>query len=420
MHKIKNLLLLVTAFSALLLTGCKKKTDKRLVIWTNNSEFAPFIELYNKNHKQKAILVYKANVADSLPPKSGELQPDIIVGSLLKNSRTKKNFISLDFLFNRKYLSSSTLYKSLLKAGKINYNQYLLPVNFNIPAMIFSNENKNLIKDDYTLSIDELKESAAKFNKQNKKGAWTAIGFAPQSNPNFLYSIAEMKGAGFREDRGNSFTWNKASLNSTLDFIKDWISNVNMSAQIESDFVYKYLSETPDKQVTSGRTLFSYITSDKLFSLNAVQLSKIDFRWLNYNKLIPVEDDMIMMGIARKTKKASLAADFISWFFDVETQHSFIERKFKTNLDTIQFGIAGGFSSVKDVNEHILPVYYPAMLTNIPQPGTFLVTDRKPTTWKEIKKRVVLPYLSEILQNKEGKSIPTMEERYASLKKLGF
>lgn len=417
---LKILLLSVAVLSVFTLAGCKKKPENRLVIWTDNSEFAPFIELYNKDHKQKAVIVYKENIADSLPPEQSELQPDIIVGSLLKNNKVKKNFIALDFLFNRKYLSSNDFYKTLLKYGSVGHHQYLLPVSFNIPAMIFSTENKNLIKNNYTISLEELRESGAAFNKKNKKGNYTAIGFAPQSNSNFIYTTAQLLGANFREDKNKSFNWNKDSVDETIRYLKEWISSENTSPQIESDFVYKYLSETPDKQVTSGRTLFSFVTSDRLFSMSAAQLAKIDFRWLNHNGLIPVEDSMISMGIAKDTKKALLASEFISWFFSTETQHVFIERKMNSNLDTSQFGIAGGFSSLSDVNEHILPVYYPAMLTNIPQAGTFSVSDKKPTTWNKIKYRVIIPYLSDAVQAEDGKNIATMEERYSDLKKLGL
>ena len=244
---LKILLLLAAVLSVFTLSGCKKKPEKRLVIWTDNSEFAPFIEIYNKNHRQKAILVYKENIADNLPPEPGELPPDIIVGALLKNSRIKKNFVALDFLFNRKYLSSNDFYKTLLKYGTFGQHQYLLPVNFNIPAMIFSTENENLIKDNYTISLEELRESGAAFNKKNKKDNYTAIGFAPQSNTNFLYTTAQLLGANFREDKNNSFTWNKDSVDETVRYLKEWISTENTSPQVESDFVYKYLSETPDK-----------------------------------------------------------------------------------------------------------------------------------------------------------------------------
>lgn len=420
MHKIKNSLLLVTAVCGLFFSGCSKKQEKRLVIWTDNSEFAPFIELYNESHKNKAVLVYKANIADSLPPSSHELQPDVIVGSWLKNSQVRKNFAPLDYLFNRKYLSSSSFYTVLLKAGTVRKHQYLLPVNFNIPAMIFSTGNKEFVKDNYTISLENLRTAGAAYNKKNKKGAYTAIGFAPQSSAGFLYTVAKMRGANFKEDRNNSFTWNRENLNGTINFLKEWITTENTSTQVENDFVYKYLSETPDKQVTSGRTLFSYITSDRLFSLNTEQLSKIDFRWLNYNGFIPVEDSMTSMGIAKKTKKAAMASEFISWFFNSSTQHGIIERKFKSNLDTVQFGIAGGFSSIKDVNEHIMPVYYTAMMSNLPQPGTFMTTDRKPTTWDKIKNRVVLPYLTEAVAGTESKKISSMEERYSYLMKLGL
>lgn len=420
MLKTKNSLLLVTAIFSLFLSGCSKKQEKRLVIWTDNSEFAPYIEIFNETHKNKAVLVYKANLADSLPPSSEELQPDIIAGSWLKNSKIRKNFTTLDYLFNRKYLSSSDFYPVLLKNGTVRGHQYLLPVNFNIPAMIFSKENKRLVEDNYTISLDQLRTAGSAFNKKNKKGKFTAIGFAPQSSVEFMYVVAKMKGTNFREDKGNSFTYNRDALNSTLSYLTDWIITENSSTQTESDFVYKYLSVTPDKRVISGRTLFAYITSDKLFSMDAEQLSKIDFRWLNDKGLIPVEDSMLQMGIAKKSKKEALASDFISWFFSSETQHDIIERKFKMNLDTVQFGIAGGFSALKDVNEHILPVYYTEMMTNIPQSGTFITTDRKPSTWDKIKKRVILPYIAETIENIPGKKISSIEERYSDLKKLGM
>lgn len=402
------------------LSGCKQKSEKRLVIWTDNSELAPTIELYNKSHKQKAVLVYKENIAAKLSSPKDDFPPDVIVGTFLKNNKIKKNFISLDFLFNRKYLSSSDFYKTLLQSGTSGYHQYILPVSFNIPAMIFSSENKEFVKNNYTISLEELKEAGAKFNKKNKKDAYTAIGFAPQSNSNFIYTATQLRGANFREDKKNTFTYNKTSIDETIEYLKNWITTANTSPQTESDFVYKYLSETPDKQVTSGRTLFSFVTSDKLFSMSETQLANLDFRWLNNDGLIPIEDSIIYMGIAKTTTRAALAAEFISWFFKSETQHAIIERKFTSNLDTVQFGIAGGFSSLRNVNEHILPVYYPAMLTNIPQAGTFTVSEKKPPKWNEIKNRVILPYLSDAVRSTEMQNAQSMEERFSDLKKLGL
>ena len=92
MHKKKNSLKLVhIIFSIFLVTifsSCSKK-DNRIVIWTSSSEFAPYIELFNSQHKTKAVLVYKDNTANALPPANDELKPDIVLGSYLRNSKTK-------------------------------------------------------------------------------------------------------------------------------------------------------------------------------------------------------------------------------------------------------------------------------------------------------------------------------------------
>ena len=87
---------------AALCTGCSAKQERRIVIWTSSSEFAPYIELYNETHRQKAVLVYKENPAVSMPPENGEQEPDIVIGPWLRNARTKHFFKPADFLFDRK------------------------------------------------------------------------------------------------------------------------------------------------------------------------------------------------------------------------------------------------------------------------------------------------------------------------------
>lgn len=413
------LLGLITSLS-FITTGCSVKNEKRVVIWTGNSEFAPYIELFNKSHKQKAILVYKENPAAALPPSQEEQQPDIIIGSWLRNEKTKSFFKPVDFLFDRKYITSQSFYPMLLKAGSFSHQQYLLPVSFNLPAIIFSSENKEFVEDNYTISLEQLKKAGTQYNEKDKKNNYTKMGFAPQSNDNFLYIIAKMRNANFKESKNSSFSWNKESLSETIDFTKNWINDSNGSPQIENDFVYKYLSETDDKRVLSGRTLFAYTTSDRLFKLTEGQLSKIDFRWLQNDKMIPVEDSMIMLGISKWAKNKSGASQFIKWLFQAETQQALLERSADMNLDTTNFGIADGFSSIKEVNESILPVYYTTLLSNIPQAGSFKVYERKPAKWEKIKHNIIIPYIKESINSDSTKKISTIEERYIEWKKQRF
>lgn len=400
--------------------GCKKQNDGRIVVWTDNSEFAPYLELFNKTHQDKALLVYKENPSYSLPASREEAHPDLVIGSWLVNEHTRHYFEALDYLFERKFISSQEFYKILLQAGKMAGRQYLLPVSFNLPAMIFSTENTEFVEDNYTINLEQVKKSGEAFNKKNANGNFSRMGFAPESNDNFLYLVTKIQGTGYRETKGNSFTWNRDVLKDSIGFLDEWITSINGSSQIERDFVYKYLSTTDDKKVTQGKALFSYTTSDRLFRFPRGQLSLIDYRWLEDQKRIPVEDSMVMMGIPRKAKNHYGAVEFISWFYNVQTQQALLERKFTMNLDINRFGIANGFSSIREVTEHILPVYYTALLSNIPQAENFRVYEKKPLRWEMTKQRVIIPYIKEVLATRGTKKISSIEERYAEWKKQGF
>lgn len=412
--------LFLVLFSEIFCGCAAKNQEKRLVVWTDSRELAPYLEIYNRNHKTKAVLVYKENLAASIPPVRDEQQPDIIIGNWLKTSKVKKIFAPLDFLFERKYISTSFFYRSLLDSGIVNHKHYLLPVSFNLPAIIFSRENSSKAENSYTISLEQLKKAGTEYNRLNKKGAYTAIGFAPQSSKDFLFTVAQMKGADFREEKNGSLQWNQERLQKTISYLNQWITDVNTSPQTESDFVYKYLSVTDDKRVTSGKTLFAYTTSNSLFQMTPEQLSKIDFRWLEYENYIPVEDSIKMLGIYKKSQKQAEAADFIATFYNSDMQREFLERKTKINADNRGFGFFGGFSTIRDVTEHVLPVYYTSLLSNIPEAGTLKVYSRKPVNWERVKERVVIPYIEESVAAVPGKKVQTIQERYAELKKLGY
>lgn len=418
-HKKTHVLLtLAVIFSLYFFAGCKQSEEKRITICTANREFAPYIEFFNETHSQKAILVYRENPAASIASKTDKQNADIIIGSWLKNERTKKYFYPMNFIFRKNILSSSIFYPIFLKNGELSKRQYLLPVSFNLPVIIFSSENSELVPDNYTISFDQIKSAGTTFNKKNKNGAYTRMGFALQSSNDFLYLATKTMGADFAETKSGDFTWNKEFLAETIDYLKEWISSSNGSVQTESDFVYKYLSESDDKRVLSGRTLFAYTTSDRLFQIPKNQLEKIDYRWIQMDGSIPVEDSMIMMGIPRTSKNKAGAVEFISWFFDDETQQALLAHTDSMHLNVTNFGIANGFSSVKEVNDYILPRQYTKLLSNIPQAGQFIIFERKPVHWDEIKQTVIIPYIKDAIKAEDnGRKIITLEERYKEWKK---
>lgn len=417
-NKFKSIILLT--ISMLFLAACKQNSqqDNRVVIWTNCSEFAQYIELFNSIHKDsRAILVYKDNPALSLPPAKDELPPDIVVGSWLRTESTQKNFKSLDYLFDTKNVTSEIFYQQLLEAGKKGHTQYLLPVSFNLPAIIFSNENSTYVTDSYTLSLEQIRKIGAEYNQKNKKEVFTRIGFTPLSNDDFLYLTTKINGVNFREEK-NKITWNPQTLLDTINLLKKWIVTENESAQTEQDFAFKYLFMPNYRQVTSGRTLFSYTTSDDLFKTMKNQDLGIDYRWIIENKTLPIEDSFVMMGIHKKANNQIGATEFIKWFFQSESQRKILERKELMNLETEQFGIAGGFSAVRDVTEHILPVFYTQLLTNLPPAQMFTVPQKLPARWESYKSGVVEPYLKEAITNTSDSTPDIIEFEKEWQKKL--
>ena len=410
----------VLLLCAVFFAGCSLKRETLVTIWTDIPEFTEYGELFNDTHdKKKVILVYKKNPSEAIASKAEKVPPDIVVGPWLRTDKTGRFFRSIDTIFDGGGITQSIFYPQLLDAGKIRQSYYLLPVSFNLPAVIFSRENAAAVEDNYTLSIEQIKEAGAAFNVRQKNGVYTRIGFVPQAGNSFLYFTAKAKGAQFRESK-SSFTWNADKFSDAIAYLKNWSTSVNTSSETERDFTYKYLSMPNFKRVTSGRTLFAYITSDALFSLTPEQSEPLDYRWIYDGNKIPIEDSFVTLGIPKRAKHPNAAYDFIEWFLNAETQRAILERKAKQNLDIHLFGIAGGFSSIREVNEHILPLYKTMLLTNTPPTNMLGIPERLPADWELIKEQIIVPYLRDEVQNTSGVPVADLPSRIANRAKQSY
>ncbi|MBR4790795.1 MAG: extracellular solute-binding protein [Treponema sp.] len=392
--------------------SCREESQERIVIWTSCAEFAQYTELFNSTHPgSNAVIVYKENPAQELPPAKDELPPDIVIGSWLRTDKTHKQFKSLDYLFDRQTISSSMFYTQLLDAGKVRKNQYLLPVSFNLPAVIFADSNSDFITENYTLTLDQIKAAGLSYNEKDKKDSFSRIGFLPSANDDFLYLTTKLYGVDFREEKGQ-ITWSDLRLRNAVSYDRDWINNTNGSAQDEQDFAYKYLFMPDYRQVTSGRTLLAYTTSNKMFGYMKGQELNIDYRWIKGDGFIPIEDSFLMTGIYAKARNEQGATEFISWFFDSENQKAILERKIEMELNNEMFGIADGFSALRDITEHILPIYYNQLLTNLPPAQLLRVPQKLPARWDSYKSVVVEPYLNAAITTDEKVSISDYEAEW--------
>ncbi len=406
-------ILFVLSLTALVYVVYTNDERENIYILTDQPEFAFYAELFNfTQDKYNAVVLYSDDVIEQLSQgKNQDL--DIIVGAWLKNEKTRQSFMQVDYLFDEFKMRRSIFYPQLLELGNIHNRQYLLPVSFNLPTVIFDAEKSSQIQDAAMISLDEIKNIASLENKKNDNDTYSTMGYAPSWNEDFLYVVSKLMDVNYHETK-DVFAWDEKSLSNAIEYLKNWTKEVNTSFEHEEEFEFKHLYNPPYNNVLTGHCFFNYMKTESLLNIPPENLEKIDFRWIQYNNNIQVNDKIINMGIFKETNNKKGAQDFLLWFFREETQREIIEWVLSMNLASDRFGIAGGFSSLKSVNERVLPSFYPFLFGRFPSPENLRVPNILPANWENIKERVIIPYFVKSIKMDEQNDVkPSLEKLLA-------
>ena len=394
------------------LNSCNLGGSNKAVLWTDRPEFAFYAEYFNASQDRYKVEVrYFESPAQKMTV-PGEY-PDIVAAKWLKSASVRTNFKSLDNVLSREQYAS--FYPRLLSMGNFDGRQYLLPVSFNIPAMIFAQDFSHPLSNPFTIEMTEIKERSKEYNTETD-GVFTKMGFSLSSNDEFLFVAAALFGTEFRE--ASPIAWENHALEQSVKWIQQWITEANTSIQMEDDFAYKYFSDPPDKLVNSGRILFIYMNSSGFFTLPEERRTNLDFRWIASEEKIPLDELRVDYGIHKKTKAGKAAEAFTVWFFNAETQKLLLEAAKSKRLQESSFGIAGGFSAMKIVTEQVFPLFYPGLLGHMPQENFLSPANILPRNWMTIKERVILPYLRERIRHSAREEIRPLERRIADWYRL--
>ncbi len=394
------------ALSLGLFLSCSVSSVSTAQLWSDVPEMAQYVELFNAEHKGFRIeAVYREELAKALA--GTKSKPALAVGRRLKASSLRFSFQSLDRLFTDLRLSQASFYPDLLSLGKQEGRQVFLPVSFNMPLICFLQENRELVKTGFFLSPEELRSLGKAFNR--KKGQnFTHMGFSPRWDPNFLYIYASMQGSAFHE--GKPLAWNESNLQKSVVSIREWVVEANESAASEDEFQFKYLLNPGLRMVAEGRILFDYENSGEYFLLPEDKRSNLDFRWLSRDGKIPVDEDLPYLALCRGARGGRAAEAFIAWFFKEDTQRRILEQAKTFRTMEISFGIAGGFSSLKQVNEKVFPAFYPALVGHLPPAESLGSPLVLPRNWPILKREVILPLLTEYSAQAPAYPVPTSQD----------
>jgi ABC-type glycerol-3-phosphate transport system substrate-binding protein len=396
---------------AVFLASCDE--NRAVQIWTDRGELALYGEYFNTVQNQYKVTVKFVEFPSAEQGRGNG--PDIVIASWLKNASTKPYFRSIDNFFGAKKLSRSVFYPKLLAVGRIDRTQYLLPVSFNIPALIFSKNRELELSDQFTVDFDEIKKLSRSYNAVSR-GAYTRMGFSPLWDENFLLSSVILNGASFRE--ADPLVWDSASLEKSMDFFYNWTHEINTNSQAEEDFTFKYFIEPPQRLVQSGRILFSHMKSSELFLLSEEARKNLDFRWIMEQNRIPVTEDSVYLGIPKRAKSRKAARAFVQWFFKAETQRRLLEYSKTNRINENIFGICGGFSALSSVTEQVYPLFYPELLGRMPPSDNFTPPNILPGNWAVIKNRCVLPYLHDRSRMAKADDVYPLERRLADWQRM--
>ena len=389
----------------LILSGCLFEERHTLILATDQPEMAAYVEMFNAQQDQfKVELVYSLNPADAVA--SGRKDYDIIVSEGLASISYLSYFTPLDELFTEYGLDNESFYPESLRTGVFEEKQVLLPVSFTLPAILIRAGTVPQDAGGVLLPLDTMREECRQFNTGDTT-RFPIMGFSPKWTEDFFYTIARIQNSRFRESTEGSVVWNNENLEKAIEYTREWTETINGGSPAENSFRETYLYDPGYKLVFSGRIRFFPLEYQKFLLVPADIRQDVDFLWLSDGRRIPVNEDMVFAGIVKNPGAKKGAFSFLAWLFSPTTQEKLLESaKFKRIRS---FGIAGGFSSITQVNELVLPKYFPSITGRVPSPGQLDFPPTLPENWKRIKREVIIPYLRE--RNINERSGESLENR---------
>jgi ABC-type glycerol-3-phosphate transport system substrate-binding protein len=392
-----------------LITGCSNEKDRIAVLWAARPEIASYVEVFNSEQESYRIeLEYRKHPAQSLLTEN--TPPDIIISDYLINSKTEAKLEDLSPLLNEEEgeIKREWFYAQLLAHGQGGEQQLVLPISFNLPAMIFRTSELEGKVNPFLLTLEEIRELNREFILQqngeiDEKTPLTHIGYSPRWEPSFLYSLAVILGTNFRETSSGLSAWNQSNLENTIRYARNWISGDNGGYHRCRNFSDKYLYSPGYKLVNSGRVLFSHTDARTFFTVPKEHQESFSIRWFGDEGKIRIMEDILSFGVPRESKNKKAAYAFAKWFFNPEKQAELLNTtKFK-RIRT--FGIGQGFSTLKEVSRREFPLHYPLLAGHIPPEEYLQLGNYMPLRWEDIKKEVIIPWLIEAVAE-NGSKVP--------------
>ena len=387
--------------AAVITSGCGYFARPTVTLCTDRAEFSAYAETFNVSQDEFLIeILYRSNPVDSMLKK--EIIPDLIIAEGLSDPNLLDRFEPVSSLFREDRIDSKGFYQDLLRLGRREKTQFVLPLNFDLPTVVFRSGSFQEKQNSLLMPLDSMKILGSEFNEVVKEQL-KKEGFSPLWNQDFLYYTTVLFNAEYRSDGSSYVKWNENNLAEGIDFLQLWVAQENGGYERDRAFKDKYMNMPEYRLLEDKRILFYFTNMRSFLNIPQEKREDLDFRWLSRDGKIPVLENILFTGIPRGARNKKGAKLFLEWIFTPDVQMNIMEiNQFKRLLGV--FGIANGFSSLVEVNEKALPQpqFYPLFLGHIPTSEMLSFPSRLPHDWGALKDGVVKPWLRETLINPAG------------------
>ncbi len=390
------LLLPLVMCLACVLVSCGLFPDPTVRLLTDRAEIAAYVERFNVVQDDCRVEIdYRDSPSQAVLDGA---QADAVIGKWLATPQVMAHFEQLSDIVKPGRIDPSQFYSGLLAMGSKDNRPLLIPISFDLPAVVFLKSDVTSELPAMILPLEKMRAMSLSFNTSGKNG-FSAMGFSPLWNQDFLQLSCILFGTHFRSGRNGVPAWEPEGLARTMDFLRSWLLIGNGGKEELEAFSERNLVQPYYKLLRTGKILFALTPFSEFFSLPEDKRRDLDFRWPSSANLIPAQDDVLFAGILRTARNKRGAKAFFEWFFSIQNQRRFLEIAQSRRIAV--FGISNGFSSLKSINEKDISQKYSLALGHIPSENFLLFPDTLPDNWVRIRDEVVRKWIAETIKGEE-------------------
>ena len=391
------------------LAGCSLIREPTVRMVTDRAEMAAYVDRFNALQSDVRIeLSWTESPSQSV---MDGVQADLVVGEWLASPAVLDRFDSLGDIVKPGRIDPSWFYAGLLAMGSRDNRTVLVPLSFSLPAIVFYKPDMQAELSSMFMPLDTLRTLSKAFNTPSRSGGFTAMGFSPFWNQDFLDSAFLLFGARIRPGRNGLPAWDQDGLGKTVDFARSWLSEVNGGASADEAFTSQNWVQPWYKLISGKKILFALASFTDYFALPEEKRRDLDFRWLALGNSIPVMNDALFAGVLRSSRNKGGARAFLEWFCNPSVQRSLLDVNQSRRIGV--FGVTDGFSALKSINERELPQKYPFLLGHIPSETILAFPETLPDNWLAVRDQVIRPWVHQSASGAGDQSLEKMLEDWA-------